>query len=506
MQNITKFMKHNILFALAAILLTFFSFSRMLKPGMYSTQDFHIFRLVEFDKCVQSMQLPCRWAPDAGLGYGEPLFNFYGQFVYAVGEIYHLLGGSLIDSVKFLFILSLAGSGLVMFVLSKRIWKNEFSALVSSVLYVYAPYRAVDVWVRGALPEAFSFVLFPIIVLFLDRYIEKRKMSDILIFSLSLATLIISHNLSVVIFAPFLVVWSVFRISSNKSEKSLLSIIAASIFSVLLSAFYIIPLLTEAKFINLQSTIVGYFDFHNHFATSWELFVSNFWGYGASVWGPNDGLSLAVGYLQWIIPALTFAIILIRRQVFKNKEFLLLFLVGWFYIFLTHNKSTFVWESLPFMAYIQFPWRFLGLAVFCFSLASGYLIQIFTGWKIVLTFIITALVIWLNAPFFREDIWYSVTDSYYTTGAEWIRQRTASIGDFWPNLGHKIPDAPSDGKYINYFPGWKSSTDPVSGLIPSNGAVFTDTLSRKVGNIVSLISVIVFSGLIVFKFKWKKEV
>jgi len=108
---------------------------------------------VEFDKCIKALQIPCRWAPDAGLGYGEPLFNFYGQFTYAVGEIYHLLGGSIINSVKFLFILSLAGSGISMYFLAKRIWKNDYAALVSSVVYLYAPYRSLDVWVRGALPR-----------------------------------------------------------------------------------------------------------------------------------------------------------------------------------------------------------------------------------------------------------------------------------------------------------------------------------------------------------------
>lgn len=504
MQNIIKFLKNNGLFVLVAILLTFFSFSRMLRPGMYTTQDFHIFRLVEFDKCVETLQLPCRWAPDAGLGYGEPLFNFYGQFVYAVGEIYHLLGGPLIDSVKFLFILSLVGSGLSMFILSKRIWKNNYSALISSVLYVYAPYRAVDVWVRGALPEAFSFILFPLIVLFIDKYLEERKLRDILLFSLSLSVLIISHNLSVVLLAPFLIVWIVFRMNLKKNWKGLPAVVLAGIFSVLISAFYVLPVVTESRFINLQSTITGYFDYHNHFVTSWELFISNFWGYGASVWGPNDGLSLAIGYLQWILPADAFVILLLKKQITKSKEFLLLFVLGWFYILLTHNKSTFIWEHTLFMAYIQFPWRFLGMVIFCFSLASGYLADIFGKWKIILTILICIMAIWLNAPFFKEDIWYTVSDSYYTTGTEWIRQRTASIGDFWPNLGHKIPNTPSDGTYINYFPGWASSTAPKDGLIPAKGSVFTDTLSRRMGNVTSLASFLIFG--IVLILKWKKEV
>jgi hypothetical protein len=180
------------------------TFWRMLTPGIYSMQDYHFFRQLEFDKCVKMLQLPCRWAPDAGLGYGEPLFNFYGQLPYAIGEIYHLLGGSIIDSVKFLFILSLLGSAVSMFFLSRRLWKNNFSALISSIVYLYAPYRAVDVWVRGALPEALSFILFPLILL----SVEKKSL---VWFSFLLSALILTHNLSLVMFLPILLVWIIYR-------------------------------------------------------------------------------------------------------------------------------------------------------------------------------------------------------------------------------------------------------------------------------------------------------
>jgi hypothetical protein len=478
----------------------------MLKPGMFSTQDFHFFRQLEFDKCVKALQIPCRWAPDAGLGYGEPLFNFYGQFSYAVGEIYHLLGGSIIGSVKFLFILSLLGSGITMFFLAKRIWKNNYSAVISSVIYLYTPYRSVDVWVRGALPEAFSFILFPLIILFINKYIEEKKFADIFWFSVFFGILIITHNLSLVMFVPLLIVWVIFKLYETKNWKLLPGIILSVVASSLLTAFYILPVVFESKFIDLGSTINGYFDFHNHFVTSYELFVSNFWGYGASVWGPNDGLSLAVGYLQWILPILTLAVMFVKKKIFKEKKFLVLFVLGWFYLFLTHNKSTIIWEHLPFMAYIQFPWRFLGMAVFCFALASGLIVTLFDKWKIWLAVLVCVVAFSLNFSFFREDIWYKVNDSYFTTGAEWVRQRSASIGDFWPNFGHNIPDKPSDGKYINYFPGWISPTPEVRGLIPTKSSSFSDTLVRRIGNIISLIAIIGFLGAFITRNKWKKEV
>lgn len=489
MLKIIELIKKNI-FVILLLLLTSFTFFRMLKTGMFSTQDFHLFRLYEFDRCIESMQIPCRWAPDAGLGYGEPLFNFYGQGVYWVGELFHLLGLSLINSVKGVFVLSLAGSALSMFYLAKKIWKDNLSAFVSGLLYVFAPYRAVDVWVRGALPEAFGFVLLPLILLSIES-------GSLIWFSVLLSFLILTHNLSVLMFLPIIVIWVIYR----KFWKALYG----GVLSFLLTSFYILPVVFESKFIDIKSTIQGYFDFHNHFATSTELFVSNFWGYGASVWGPKDDLSFAVGYLQWILPLGIFIFLIFRKEVKKYSQFLILFFLGWFYLFLTHNKSTLVWEVIPFLSYVQFPWRFLGAIVFCFSLASGILMTLLKKQRPWLLLLITIFAIFLNVNFFREDIWYSVDDNYYLTGVEWDRQRTASIGDFWPNFGHEIPQKPSDGKYINYFPGWVSQSPPANGLILSEGAKFTDTPIRTIGNIISLASIVILS-VCVFKKKWIKRI
>lgn len=489
MQKLIKVLNKNILVILV-LALSIPTFWRMLTPGIYSMQDFHFFRQLEFDKCVKILQIPCRWAPDAGLGYGEPIFNFYGQLPYAVGEIYHLLGGSIIDSVKFLFALSLVGSAVSMFFLARKLWKNDFSALISSIVYLYAPYRAVDVWVRGAIPEALAFILFPLILL----SVEEKSLGW---FSFLLSLLILTHNLSFVMFLPILVVWIIYR----KFWKAIFGAIVA----LFISAFYILPVIFESKYIDLGSTITGYFDFRAHFVTLYQIFISRFWGYGGSTWGSNDGLSLSIGQIQWILPLIIFIFILIKKKISSNKDFLILISLGLFYIFLTHNKSTLIWTHIPGMAYIQFPWRFFGVATFCLALSSGAIIRFFEKQKIIISVIVVVAAIALNFSFFREDIWYKVNDSFFTTGTEWIRQRSASITDYWPLFGHNIPDVPSDGKYINYFPGWIGAAPDKNGLIPSSGTVFTDTPVRRIGNIISLLSIVGLVVLVAGNKKWKER-
>src|SRR5258708_3218762 len=305
-------------FVILIIFLSIPTFFLMLRFGIFSMQDFHIFRLIEFDKCLQHLQIPCRWAQDSGAGYGEPIFNFYGQFPYWVGEIFHLISFSKIDSIKILFILSFVLSAIGMFFLSRKIWKNDLSALISSVIYLYAPYRAVDVWVRGALPEAISFVFFPLIILVMENYLEKRKRKNLLIFSLLFGLLVINHNLSIVLFAPFLIVWIVFRFLQIREIRPFVELALAGIFSGLLSAFYILPVIFESKFIDINSTTLGVYDWRANFVTVYQLFVSRFWGYGGSTWESGDGLSLSVGQMQWILPMIAGGIIVLKRRTKEN--------------------------------------------------------------------------------------------------------------------------------------------------------------------------------------------
>lgn len=466
----------NFKYILLVLLISIFSFWRMLKPGIYSMQDFHLFRLYEFDKCVQRLELPCRWAPDAGLGYGEPLFNFYGQLPYALGDIFYKSGFSLIDSIKILFIISLAGSGVSMFFLSKEFWKNNTSALVSSILYMYAPYRAVNVWVRGALPESLAFVLFPLIIL----SVQKR---NLFYFSLLTSLLVITHNLSFVMLLPFLLVWMIYK----RWWKGFYGFVL----TFLLTAFYTLPVIFESKYINLGSTTSGYYDFRAHFITLKQIFIDQTWGYGGSTWGNVDGLNLSVGIIQWVIPLIILITVLIMRKIKTCGDVMVLILSSVVYLLLTHNKTAFIWETLTFMKYIQFPWRFLGMAVFCFSLSSGYLPVLIKNKLLqVVILVMILLSVYKENYRFSPDIWYSVDDNYFLTGQEWVRQRTASIGDFWPQFGHKIPDEPSDGKYINYFPGWESLKPLENGLIIAEGSQFKNTPIRNIANVISLIGVL----------------
>ncbi len=519
-------MKKLFQYLLLLLILTVPTYSLMLRPGIFTMHDFHVFRQFEFDKCIQAHIFPCRWAADAGKGYGEPLFNFYGQFPYWLGEVAHLLGFSILDSTKLLLIFSVILSGVSMFFLGRKFWGNV-GGLISAFFYIYAPYRAVDIWVRGALNESLAFVLFPFIFYHLDELTQRYRHSNLILLILGVSALITTHNLSVMMFAPFMALWWLFRTIKNRSFKSLPSLIMAAVFALLVSAYYLLPVALESKYITISHTTRGYYDFRAHFVTLNQLFVSNFWGYGGSTWGPNDTMSFSVGYLHWIIPIVIALFMLIRRKI--NFHFLVFSAFGLVAIILTHNKSAFIWTHLPFMAYIQFPWRFLTLSTLFLSLASGAATLVLSK-KVLI--ILISLVILFNFNFFHPDIWRSISDKEQFSGSLWDEERSSALQDFWPIFGANEPDNFASQKAqimhttkyarikypIVYFPGWIATVDgqrtPIYpsqnlGLITLRVPLdysrvslrFVDTWPRTLGNSISLISL---GGLLLWYFSKKR--
>ena len=360
-----------------------------------------------------------------------------------------------------------------------------------------------------------------------------------------MALLILNHNLSAFLFAPLLVGWGAYRIYYSKDRTNLiLKLFGAVLFALLISSFYLLPVIFESKFVDLASTTRGYFDYRGHFAGLSQLLFSRFWGYGASVFGPEDGLNLSIGQMQWILPILALIYSFFQKTKKIKYDLLILVALGWLALFLTHNKSTFIWEQVGQMAYIQFPWRFLSIAIFSFSLASGALIVFLKTKKYLITGVVIIITIVLNISFFKEDIWYYVEDKDMIIGARWEEQTRASIGDYWPKFGASLPSFaaplnPEGGELvsklsnkavykvdtekeevefpINYFPGWIASVGAkVQETYPSTYGLITIKVSqgdrqvilkfkntpiRIMGNFLSLVSLLTFGYYMYYAYK-----
>ena len=432
------------------ILLSLPIFWQLLGSGYFSMHDdLQVSRLYQMDLCFRDGQIPCRWVPDMGYGYGYPLFNYYPPLPYYLGEIFHLFGFSFINSIKILFILSLVFSGIFAYLLGKELW-GKYGGLVVGVFYLYAPYHAVDVYVRGALNEFFGLVLFPAVFWAVLKLIKQEKKVYIIWLGFFVSLLLLSHNLMAFFITPFLVVWALFLIIwFKKSWRLFWWLACAALWGLGLGAFFTLPVLFERNMVHVETMFIGYFNYLAHFANISQMFFSRFWGYGASTWGPEDGMPFPLGQLHWGLPVLSFLIFSFLFLKKKKKEFyfiILFFLSFLATAFLAHQRSSFVWQFFPFLAAMQFPWRFVGLSVFFATLLSGSFFILIKNekLKIFLSAFLIFFVLLFNLSFFRPERILDINDSEKLFSVKgWNRLQTDAIFDYLPISAPQPPAGPA---------------------------------------------------------------
>ncbi|MFA6602496.1 MAG: 6-pyruvoyl-tetrahydropterin synthase-related protein [Candidatus Shapirobacteria bacterium] len=430
----------------------FFLFQNSIYFNMHD--DMQLVRQLEMDKCLEDGQIPCRWTPDLGYGYGYPLFNFYPPLPYLIGSTIRLTGFSYINTVKLTFALQFFVLSLGSYFLALFLFKNKLSALLVSLLLNYAPYHAVNVYVRGAQNESWALAFFPWILFFGLKLIKSYSQLTFVGLSISTAFLLLCHlPMSLVFFPSVLVLFVIYYLSLNrwrlKLQPQLFSFILSLFLGITLSAFFIIPASLESKNVQIESMFTNYYHFSVHFTSLKQLFISNFWGDGPSVWGQADLMSFSIGYLQWIIPLISLIWLAINFYKTKKLTSLDVFIIatnflGLFFAFLTHQRSDFIWTILTPLQKVQFPWRLLNPTIFYFSLSVGWLVlqlptkkikSIFSAGFIFLLFA-------LNITKFYPITYGPITDAQKFSGLAWTNQITSGIYDYLPKTSPKAPTHP----------------------------------------------------------------
>ena len=405
--------------------------------------DLQVIRIYEMERCLSDGQIPCRWAPDMGAGYGQPMFNFYGPFPYYLGTLIRIMFPiSIIGTVKLLFIISLLVSAFGMYILVREFWGRK-AGILSAVLYAYAPYHALDIFVRGALSELFALAIIPLLLYGIYKVVLERKLESILVTSTSIFILFTSHNISSLIYSPFIVIWVLFWVFRIKNWKSFADLTFAGILGLGLSSFFLLPNLLEQSLIQKESLVEGYYIYSSHFVSLSQLFTERDWGYGPSTFGPMDEMSFQIGWPHWWIGIL---IVVLAAFNFKNKKkkyvlisTLLLSLAG-ISAFMTHLRSHLIWENISLLRFVQFPWRFLGLTTFFLSFAGGVLLRLFNSRKNYIFWGIVLLTIVLNFNFSKpEHYWSWATDQEKLSGIQFEIQQKAAILDYLPITANEAP-------------------------------------------------------------------
>jgi len=298
--------------------------------------DLQMMRQLQLEKCFADGQIPCRWVPDMGYGHGFPLFNYYPQLPYLFGQVFRLFGFVFNDVAKLTFALGIIASGVGMYLMSKEFF-GKLGGILSAILYIWAPYHSLDIYVRGAMNESWAFVWFPIILWGIYKLVKEGKNKYFIILSLAISALLLTHNIMVMIFVPVAALWTIGWLVAEKNWKIIIKLGLSGILSLGLSAFFTLPAIFEQKYVHIDTLVTGYFQYHAHFATIYQLFISRFWGDGPSAFGVNDGLAFPVGHVHWILAIIVTILLVVK--IIKTKKIINFDLIALFAILVEIGRA-----------------------------------------------------------------------------------------------------------------------------------------------------------------------
>jgi hypothetical protein len=160
-----------------------------------------------------------------------------------------------------------------------------------------------------------------------------------------------------------------------------ISSLQSLVFGGLLAAIFIVPMLFERRYIVEAQWVHDTYNYQQHFVYPSQFFGPD-WGFGYSVKGPGDGMSFQLGLLPFI--AALVGIIGWRAQIAdsssnpkskiqnpKSQIPLFLAAVTVVAIFAMTPASQPIWDALPLVGLIQFPWRLLAITTITLALLAA---------------------------------------------------------------------------------------------------------------------------------------
>lgn len=353
-----------------------FAWGALMAPGYFlkaHDAPHSVFFLLQFDKALRDGAWYPRWGIDFALGYGYPLFSYYSPGAYYVAELFHLLGASLTDALKITYALATAGSGLAMYGLARRIF-GRMPGLLAAVVYMFAPYHLLDLYVRSSFAEYVAFVFLPLVFWAFFNLIESPSLARLALAGLAYAGLILTHNATFLIATPLLAVYCLYllvrrrRMGADGGELALSTGTAAlaALLAFALSASLLLPVVLERGYIAQSQWTQGSFGYNKHFTYPGQV-LSPLWGYGYAGEGPSDDMSLQVG-----VAGLALALVGLASRPTRERghwRFFLLSTVVLIVLMLPISEPA--WRTLPLVGLVQFPWRLLIPTALTLSLSAG---------------------------------------------------------------------------------------------------------------------------------------
>lgn len=332
----------------------------------------HIVRIVSMHRVFNEGIFPALISPDNMSGFGYALNVFYGPITtYIPIAISVLIGSHDILSLKIFTIIASILSSFTMYFFSLKVTKNKYASTVSALVYTLAPYKLTDIFSRNAVGEYTAFVFLPILFNGLYELVYGNKNKNYLII-LGAVGLILSHTITTIYSIFFAIAFLLAHPKRTFTKSKIVIIAIDAVIILLMSAFYIMPLLEYrgfTKYAIFDSEVMLTYKEKVYKSTIGlnDLFMNEFKSFDEEKVDPIIVLSLGIAPV--LLSVLT--LYLFRDVDKRYKKIYILFLI-FSLISIWMCTPLFPWKIMPgFMGVIQFPWRMLGFFLLFDSFICG---------------------------------------------------------------------------------------------------------------------------------------
>lgn len=351
-------------------------------------------------------------------GFGYSWNIFYSPFTAYIPMIFKIFTNSYELILKIFIGLISFLSGIAMYEFTTKVTKNRYAGLLASALYIFVPYRLTDMYMRVAIAELASFIFIPITFQGVYNIFnsEEKNIKKSLILTLGAVGLITTHIVIAMYVAIFCLIYLVINIKKLK-DKTVLKMLGINILLIiLLSSFYILPMLEHR--LNTEYEV-----FKEGRMESTEKLINNKTDLTDLIYTEDGQLIREIGFVTIVGLILTF---IAYKKIDKNNKMIYWFslIMGIICIFV--SLRIFPFEKMPsILKMIQFTFRLLEFSsfFFVFIVAVNYSVVI-KDFQMKDVIVLSTICILLVIPYVRRidfkkdweesDLWPSVAVTDYT--------------------------------------------------------------------------------------------
>lgn len=317
----------------------------------------HICRIIGTEQTLADKQFLPMIMSNLCNNFGYSWNIFYSPLTAYMSVVFRIFNFSYVNCLKLCMFVIVLLSGITMYKFALRITKNKKLATLASIIYILAPYRITDMYIRTALAELASFIFIPIVFEGLYIIVNEEKKSYKL--ALGAAGLILTHQVIAMYTAIICFIYLIVFFKKLKSKTVLKNIGVNLLFCILMTSFYWVGLLQHYLNTSYEVFVPGRMEREEvlifYKAKFSQLFITN----------SEQTMIYAIGLLSVI--GLVLTPIAYKKIPKEYKKTYMFFLIAGI-ILIGMTLSIFPFEKLPqALTMLQFTFRLFTFTSFFFA-------------------------------------------------------------------------------------------------------------------------------------------